>query len=320
MLYCGNIMLNLHKQFISIVVPVFRSSQSLPKLVEEINLVLQNSGHAFEIILVCDGSPDNSWNMICELHSNATNIVGINLRKNVGQHNALMAGLRHAQGDMIVTMDDDLQHNPSYIPVMINKIDEGFDLVYAKFSRREHSSWKVVGSKLNSFLARKLISAPRDLYLSPFRAMTSELCGEVVASTTPFLYLDGTILELNPKVASIEVQHEPRIHGDSNYNLRKSISLAAKMATSYSILPLRLTTYLGITMSFFSFSLGILFIVQKLTIDVMPIGWTSLITALMMVSGLQLLSIGVLGEYLGRLFRIANGQQQYHIKEIRGRE
>jgi glycosyltransferase involved in cell wall biosynthesis len=307
------------EKYISIVVPVFRSSQTLPNLVNEINRVLQNSGYQYEIILVCDGSPDNSWNTICELHCNATNVVGINLRKNVGQHNALMAGLRHAKGSIVVTMDDDLQHNPSYIPAMVNKIEEGFDLVYAKFSSRRHSFWKVVGSKLNSFLARKLIGAPRDLYLSPFRAMSSELCEEVVASKTPFLYLDGTILELNPKVVSMLVEHEARIHGESNYNLRKSISLAARMATSYSILPLRLTTYLGITMSIFSFLLGILFIVQKLTIDVMPIGWTSLITALMMVSGLQLLSIGVLGEYLGRLFRIANGQQQYHIKEIRGR-
>jgi undecaprenyl-phosphate 4-deoxy-4-formamido-L-arabinose transferase len=273
---------------------------------------------SYEIIIVCDYSPDGTWEVIKQLAVTCPKVSGILLRMNAGQHNALMAGFARATGDIVVTMDDDLQHSPEDIPKLLEKLAEGHDVVYARFKNRNHAAWKVAGSKFNNRIAGFLMKKPADLYLSPFRAMKSAICRDILTYSGPYVYVDGLILSFTRNIASVEVDHFERFAGSSRYGLTKSISLWLKMATSFSLVPLRLTSLLGIVVSGLGFVFAFLLIVQKLTIDVMPAGWASLIVAVLVIGGVQLLALGVLGEYLGRVLLTINSRPQYVISETIG--
>ncbi len=301
---------------VSVVIPVYGSAGVIPKLSELLTETIESTGRSFEIILVCDNSPDKSWQAIEEASLKYSSIRGVLLRKNVGQHNAIMAGLGCALGQVIVTMDDDLQHNPSDIPLLLNKLDEGHDIVFAHFKNRNHALWKVLGSKLNDKAAQLLLKKPKGLYLSPFRAMRSEIKDAVLRYKGPFVYLDGLILTVTTNVGSVDVAHHDRYAGDSGYSLKKSISLWMKMATNFSIYPLRLTSFAGFITAGLGFAYAIFLIIQRIMNDNLPSGWSSIIVTLLVIGGLQLLAIGMVGEYLGRALLTINGSPQYVIKKI----
>ncbi|MDZ5434233.1 glycosyltransferase family 2 protein [Pseudomonas fluorescens] len=300
---------------VSIVVPVYGSEAVLPTLVESIRDVMDSQGWNYEVIFICDQSPDNSWNVIRKITDSNPNVKGILLRMNAGQHNAIMAGLAQAVGDVIVTMDDDLQHSPSDIPSLVLKIQEGYDLAYARFKNRKHPLWKVLGSKLNNLAAGYLIKKPTDLYLSPFRAFKPEIRDQIVLYRGPYVYVDGLLLSVTRNISSVNVDHHDRQGGVSSYGMYKSISLWLKMATSFSIMPLRLTSLLGLVFSSLGFLLAVIFIIQKFTINSMPTGWSSLIVTILIIGGVQLLALGMLGEYLGRVLLTINARPQYVISE-----
>ncbi|MCM2400158.1 glycosyltransferase family 2 protein [Rhizobium sp. S153] len=306
---------------LSVVIPAYGSELTLAELVRQLEAVLSDAPGvmgSYEIILVCDHSPDGTWDVIKQLAATRPKVSGILLRMNAGQHNALMAGFARAAGDVVVTMDDDLQHSPDDIPKLLEKIAEGYDVVYARFKNRSHAAWKVAGSKFNNRIAAYLMDKPADLYLSPFRAFKSAICKDILTYSGPYVYVDGLILSVTRNIASVEVTHFERFAGTSRYGLRKSISLWLKMATSFSLVPLRLTSLLGIVVSALGFLFAFLLIVQKLTIDVMPVGWASLIVAVLVIGGVQLLALGVLGEYLGRVLLTINSRPQYVIGETVG--
>lgn len=303
---------------VSIVIPVYGSQDVLSELVSQIISVLSNLEgikKSFEIILVCDQSPDASWGKIKLLSQLHPEIKGLLLRVNTGQHNACMAGFAYSSGDIIVTMDDDLQHSPSYIPMLINVIELGSDVVYARFRDRKHPGWKILGSYFNDWAARFLVSKPKDLYLSSFRAFTSAIRDEILRYQGPFVYIDGLILNVTRNISSVDVEHHDRFAGKSFYGFRKSVSLWMKMATGFSIAPLRFTSFMGLFFSGLGFLLAIIFVIQKFTLNMMPIGWSSLIVTLLIVSGVQLLALGLIGEYIGRLFLTINLRPQYIIAE-----
>jgi undecaprenyl-phosphate 4-deoxy-4-formamido-L-arabinose transferase len=308
---------------LSVVIPAYGSELTLAELVRQLEVVLSAAPRvmgSYEIIFVCDHSPDRTWDVIKQLAGTRAKVSGILLRMNAGQHNALMAGFARATGDIVVTMDDDLQHSPEDIPELLEKLDEGHDVVYARFKNRNHAAWKVAGSKFNDRIAGYLMKKPSDLYLSPFRALKAPICRDILTYSGPYVYVDGLILSFTRNIASVEVDHFDRYAGTSRYGLRKSISLWLKMATSFSLVPLRLTSLLGIVVSGLGFLLAFLLIVQKLTIDVMPVGWASLIVAVLVIGGVQLLALGVLGEYLGRVLLTINSRPQYVIGEtVEGR-
>lgn len=306
---------------ISVVIPVYGSQHVLSELVSQVISVLSNLEivkKKFEIILVCDQSPDASWNEIKLLSNLHPEIKGLLLRINSGQHNACMAGFSISSGKIIVTMDDDLQHSPSHIPMLIDAIESGSDVVYARFKDRKHPPWKILGSHFNDWAARFLVSKPRDLYLSSFRAFTAAIKDEILRYEGPFVYIDGLILNVTRNISSVDVDHFDRFAGKSFYGFRRSVSLWMKMATGFSITPLRLTSLMGILFSALGFLFAIIFIIQKLTINVMPIGWSSLIVTLLIVGGVQLLALGVIGEYIGRLFLTINLRPQYVVAETVG--
>ncbi|MBB3944596.1 undecaprenyl-phosphate 4-deoxy-4-formamido-L-arabinose transferase [Rhizobium skierniewicense] len=303
---------------LSVVIPAYGSELTLPELVRQLEVVLSDAPNvlgSYEIILVCDHSPDGTWEVIKQLAATRSKVSGVLLRMNAGQHNALMAGFTRASGAVVVTMDDDLQHSPHDIPRLVEKVDEGYDVVYGRFTNRSHAAWKVIGSKFNNTIAAYLMKKPMDLYLSPFRAFRSVICKDILSYSGPYVYVDGLILTFTRNIASVEVNHFQRFAGDSRYGLKKSISLWLKMATSFSLVPLRLTSLLGIIVSGFGFLCAFLLIVQKLTIDVMPVGWASLIVAVLVIGGVQLLALGVIGEYLGRVLLTINSRPQYVIGE-----
>lgn len=306
---------------LSIVIPVYGSELILPELVVQIQKVmdgLEDIRGNYEMIFVCDKSPDNSWRVIQSLSQNNSRINGVLLRMNAGQHNALMAGFAKARGEIIVTMDDDLQHSPTDIPELLQKIEQGYDVAYARFKNRNHALWKLAGSRINNFVAGYLMQKPKDLYLSPFRAMKAAICDDILCYRGPYVYVDGLILSVTRNIASVDVNHYDRYEGDSGYGLRKSVSLWLKMATSFSIIPLRLTSMLGLFFAGLGFFLAILLIVQKFTLNLMPIGWSSLIVTILIVGGVQLLALGMIGEYLGRVLLTINSRPQYVIADTVG--
>lgn len=304
---------------LSIVIPVYGSERVLPELVSRIASALDTlkpmQGH-YEVIFVCDCSPDHSWKTIQHLSSKHPWIRGISLRMNAGQHNALMAGFAQARGRVVVTMDDDLQHSPDDIPALLSELSRGHDVVYARFKTRKHAGWKVAGSQLNNLVAGYLIQKPKGLYLSPFRAMKADICKDVLRYAGPFVYVDGLILSVTRNIGEIEVDHYDRYAGESGYGFKKSLSLWLKMATNFSIVPLRITSLIGVCFAGLGFLLAIALIVQKFTIDVMPVGWSSLIVTILFVGGIQLLALGMMGEYLGRVLLTLNLRPQYVVGEV----
>jgi len=297
----------MDNELISFVIPVYRSEDILPTLASNISKTMKRMKVKYELIFVCDASPDRSWVTIKKLSKQFPQIKGLLLRTNVGQHNALMAGFSKARGDIIVTMDDDLQHSPEDSVLLINKIKDGYDVSYGKFKKRNHSGWKVFGSFFNNLIASFLLKKPFNLYFSPFRAFTSEIKDEILAYRGPFVYVDGLIFSCTKNIASVEINHFERHSGSSSYDLKKSISLYLKMATSFSIFPLRLSSFLGFIFSITGFMLALYFLFQKLLYNNTPQGWTSLIVIVLILAGAQMILLGVIGEYVGRIFLTLNG-------------
>lgn len=314
-------MVNKYAYKLSLVIPVYGSELVLPELVARVQDVLSSLAEIqenYEIIFVCDNSPDQSWQVIETLASTYPQVRGILLRRNAGQHNALMAGFAQAKGEIIVTMDDDLQHSPSDIPKLLQEIKQGSDVAYARFNNRKHASWKIAGSLLNDKVAGYLLQKPKGLYLSPFRAMKAAICKELLRYTGPYVYVDGLILNITRKIATVNVDHHDRYAGESRYGLRKSISLWLKMATSFSIVPLRITSFLGMVLSGIGFLFALLLVIQKFTLNLMPDGWSSLMVTILIIGGAQLLALGMIGEYLGRILLTINSRPQYIISDTVG--
>ena len=300
---------------LSIVVPVYRSANILPTLVEQVQEALAGEGLSgdFELVLVHDAGPDNSWQVIQALAAEHDFIRGINLRKNVGQHNATIAGLNHARGRIVAIMDDDLQHPPTALGDMIRALEAGHDVCYTRYINRQHARWKQAGSRFNDLVATLLLGKPRGLYLSSFKAMRREIVDEIIKYDGPYTYIDGLILDVTRSITSVDVAHQPRLEGESNYNFRQLFSLWLKMATSFSILPLRFATYMGFFLAALSLLMLVFVIVAKLMNPGFPPGWASLIAVVLFIGGVQTLCIGMIGEYLGRTYVKLNRRPQFVI-------
>lgn len=303
---------------VSIVVPVYRSAPILPALVDETLQAMRGLelDSRFEIVFVNDASPDNSWDAIRQLSERHPFVTGVRLRKNVGQHNALMAGLRQARGELVVLMDDDLQHPPQAIGEMIAALSQGFDVCYTRYRNRQHALWKRLGSKFNDYIAGLLLNKPRNLYLSSFKAIRRPVVDEMVKYDGPYTYVDGLILGITGSITSVDINHRSRLEGTSNYTLRKLISLWMKMATSFSVGPLRLATYLGFLLSAASALMILFVVVSRLTHPDFAPGWASLMAAILLIGGIQTFCIGLIGEYLGRTYLKINGKPQYSVAEV----
>lgn len=303
---------------LSIVIPVYNSEDILDELINQITSEIKkkiNLYKNYEIILVNDKSTDNSWRKIKEIAANKKNVMGINLSKNFGQHNALMAGIKSSRGDFLITMDDDLQHSPSYIIDIINKLNEGFDVCYTKYQNNKYSFLKKLGSTINDRVANIVLDKPKNIYLSSFRGVRRNVINELKKFNGPYVYLDGIILNITNNIGSINVKHKRRLKGNSGYSFKKLFSLWLKVFTNSSIFPLRVASVTGFIITIISLFFAILLIIFKIKNPEIPQGWTSIATFIFFFSGVQLLALGIIGEYIGRIFINLNQKPQYIIQE-----
>lgn len=285
---------------LALVIPVYNSSAGLMALYQEIADALFSSSYHWRVVLIDDCSADNSWEVISRLAQDNENVTGIRLSRNLGQHRAIFVGLSEIEADVYVTMDDDLQHNPKDILTLLSALTGTVDLVYGRFSDRQHPLWKRLGSAFNDRTSAFLIKKPRGLYLSPFRAFRKNIRDSIISYRGESIYIDGLLLQATRQIREAPVQHSPRRYGESEYGLRKSASLWLSMVLGFSLSPLRMASLLGV---FFSF-LGVLgagyVVIASLGSDTPP-GWASLLVTVTFLGGLQLLSLGIIGEYLGRV-------------------
>ncbi len=297
----------------SIVIPAYNSEKSIGILVRKLSEILHNE--QYEIILVNDSSKDSTADVCKDIVNSLSNITFIDLSRNFGQHNAIIAGFNFISGEYIITMDDDLQNPPEEIFKLFGKINEGYDVVYAKYGKKKHNWMRNFGSNINDLMAKIMINKPKDIYFTSFRIIKRFVVDEIIKYDGPYCYIDGLILRITKNISMQEVQHNERTIGKSNYNLLKLFKLWMNGFTNFSILPLRVATFSGFIFSFFGFIFMAFIIIMKLTSNI-QLGWTSVMVSIIFFSGIQLISIGLLGEYIGRIFLSINKSPQFIIKKI----
>src|SRR5712672_1218737 len=300
---------------LSIVIPVYNGASSIAELVGALEQLEIPGGH--EIVLVNDGSRANSL-AVCRglVESARVSITLIDLSRNYGEHNAVMAGLRHASGTHVITMDDDLQNPPEEVEHLLSHAQEsGHEVIYTYYDEKQHAFWRNLGSRFTNWVAGFVLDKPKGFYLSSFRCMSAFVVREITRYDGPFPYIDGLILQVTQDIDRLTVRHLPRAVGRSNYTLRRLLRLWLSMFVNFSVMPLRLSTLTGFALSFIGTVGSIVVIVEALFFDP-PAGWASLMAAVMLLSGVQLLILGIVGEYLGRLYLTANRKPQSVVKSV----
>ena len=301
---------------LSVVIPVYRSAEGLPLLLERLCQNLSNSFSSWEAVLVNDGSPDHSWQVLEGLVGRYPFLVAVDLRRNCGQDNALMAGLRLSRGEVVVIMDDDLQHDPRDVPRLVARVRDGWDVCFADFETKKQAWWKNLGSAFNGWVARAVIDKPRDVYLSPFKAISRGVVDEVIRYDGPYPYVDGLILSVTSRFARIDATHHARAAGSSNYDLVRSVAVWLKLATGFSVRPLRLASFVGLGTSLLAILFGLFLIVRWFLVHGEVEGWTSILVVVSFLGGLQLFGIGIVGEYVGRAYLNINRKPQYTVRKL----
>ena len=301
---------------LSVVIPLYRSAESIERVVAELAALPIDGG--LEIVLVNDCSPDNTLGACRRIMAGCpVPVAVVNLARNFGEHNAVLTGLRHARGRWVVTMDDDGQNPPSEVPKLLAAAQAGgCDAVFGDYAVKEHAAWRNWGSRFTNRVAGWLLDKPPGLYLSSFRCLSAFLVGELIRYEGPYPYIDGLILQSTRAVTAIEVAHKPRAQGQSGYNLHRLVRLWLNMFTSFSVAPLRLATVLGLALGALGL-LGVVGVVYLYFTEQGPeFGWGSLMAALLIFSGAQLVMLGVIGEYLGRAYLTSNRRPQSVVREV----
>jgi undecaprenyl-phosphate 4-deoxy-4-formamido-L-arabinose transferase len=286
---------------LSVVVPVYRSEGSLPELVDRLHLVLEARGAPFEILLVNDGSPDGSWEVIRRLAKDRLGVRGINLMRNYGQHNALLCGIRHARFELVVTLDDDLQHPPEEIPKLLAALAEGFDVVYGTPEQEQHGLCRDLASQITKWALQSAMGAQIARKVSAFRALRTQLRDAFADYQGSNVSLDVLLSWSTTRFAAVPVKHAPRTIGASNYTFRKLLIHALNMVTGFSTMPLRLGTLLGFTFTLFGIGVLLLVLARYLIEGNSIPGFPFLASIIAIFSGAQLFALGMIGEYLGRM-------------------
>ncbi|MEM1156395.1 MAG: glycosyltransferase family 2 protein [Pseudomonadota bacterium] len=310
------------KPELSVIIPVYNSEGTIASLVCAAELVLRDHFAGVQFVLVNDGSRDGSHEVILEMLSSELGyaVKYIQLARNFGEHNAVICGLRYADGDVAAIIDDDFQNPPEEIIRLVTRLRGGYDVVYSRYELKRHSLFRNLGSRFNDLVATALLKKPRGLYLSSFKVINRFVIDIVTSYEGPYPYLDGLILRSTRSIGTQLCEHQPRQKGESNYTLRKLVSLWLNMFTSFSVSPLRVASYLGLSMAAVGFFMALFFILSWSVGGVLsseiPKGWASLIVTLTFFSGIQLLVLGLVGEYVGRVFMTLNRQPQSVVRSV----
>jgi glycosyltransferase involved in cell wall biosynthesis len=290
---------------LSIVIPVYNSHDILPELVHQLADELPKQVDQYEVLLVNDGSRDGSWETIATLSRQYPWLVGINLMRNYGQHNALLCGLRAARYPITVTMDDDLQHPPQEIGRLLDRLSEGYDVVYGTPQQEKHNLWRVLSSRITKLALQSTMGAQTANQVSAFRALRTELRDSFAMFLGPYVSIDVLLTWGTTRFSALPVEHQPRYAGASNYTFRKLVRHALNMITGFSVLPLRLASLLGFSFALFGV-LVLLYVIGRFVLQGSPVpGFPFLASTIAIFSGVQLFALGIIGEYLARMhFRL----------------
>ena len=304
---------------VSFVIPCYRSEHTIGKVVDKIENTIRKDDEC-EIILVNDCSPDDTFETIRGLCEKWDNVKGISLAKNFGQHAALMAGFRHVTGGVVVCLDDDGQTPPEEVYKLLDKLDENTDVVYAEYEQKKHSIFRNMGSKINSKMTEYLIGKPKNLFVSSYFAARRYIIDEIIKYENPYPYVIGLILRATKNIKNAKVNHHAREEGQSGYSFKKLIRLWLNGFTAFSVKPLRIATALGLVFAFLGFAYAIYTVINKFINPNVPVGWSSMMAAFMVIGGCILFMLGLIGEYIGRIYISINNSPQYVIRDVIGYE
>lgn len=301
---------------ISFVIPCYRSEKTVQKVYTEIVEVLQQKKeYSYEIIMVNDASPDNVLKVLVDLSKLDANVKVIDCAKNMGKHAALMAGFRYVTGDYIVCVDDDYQCPVDRLWDLIKPLEEDYDVSIAKYGIKKQSRFKNFGSWMNGIMMTYMIGKPKELQFANFTAMKRFVVDEIVKYDNPYSYVNGLILRTTNKIANVPMEERKRLEGTGGYTLRKSLKLWINGFTAFSILPLRIAIYLGLFFSVIGFLTGIITVIRKLLNPLILAGYTSTIAVMLFIGGIMLFMMGILGEYIGRIYMCINRAPQYIVRK-----
>lgn len=299
---------------LSICIPVYNGAATIAALVDTCIATLREH-YALEFVLVDDYSRDASDAVCKELTARHDCVKYISLRRNFGEHNAVMCALNYATGDFAVIIDDDFQNPPSEIRALVEEARKGYDVVYSRYADKQHGFLRNLGSRFNDRVANWLLEKPPGLYLSSFKVIGADMVKRLIRYQGPSPYIDGLVLRETRNISSVLVAHAARQAGQSNYTLAKLVSLWLNMFINFSIKPLRLFALFGFVVTLVSFVAAVAFIIQKLLNPTMQVGWTSVMVSILFFAGVQIIFLGLIGEYVGKHYLHSNGTPQWVVKE-----
>ena len=306
------------KPYISVVIPVYQGANTLGLLYKRLNATMMKLKKPFELIFVDDGSSDDSWKILEGLYRDDSHIRIIQLARNFGQHNALMCGFAKSHGNIVITLDDDLQNPPEEIGKLIAKLGEGFDVVYGQYLEKKHSPFRNFGSTLVQMVYRSIFHMQGNL--TSFRALKREVVLGILSYHHHFTFVDGLISWHTRRIGYVDVQHSKRYTGSSTYSFSKLLILSVNLLTNFSIVPLQVASVIGFTLSFMGLSLALFYFLKKILYDIPVTGFATIIIAVLLFSGVQLITVGIIGEYIGRIHLNINRKPQFVIKTEKERE
>ena len=302
---------------VSFVIPCYRSALTIGNVVKEIQDAMKTlEAYSYEIILVNDCSPDDTFDVITEICRKNQNICGVNLAKNFGQHGALMAGFHQVTGDILVCLDDDGQTPANEVGKLLEEIERGQDVVYASYEHKKHSLFRNFGSWVNEKMAQFLLGKPKELYVSSYFAARRFIVDEMLKYENAYPYVIGLVLRTTKRISNVPVQHREREIGTSGYTLGKLLALWFNGFTAFSTKPLRIATISGTVFACIGFLYTIYTIIKKFVNPAVPIGFSSMMSAILLIGGMIMIMLGLIGEYIGRMYICMNNAPQFVIRDL----
>ena len=301
---------------LSFVIPCYRSADSVGDVIARIIATVKADGrYDYEVICINDYSPDNTLEVLKEIAAGNPKVKVLALTRNFGQHSALMAGYNHVTGDIVVCLDDDGQNPPEEMFKLIDKLEEGYDLVSARYTKKKHNFIRRMGSKVSFAMSRYLVGMPKDLDLNSYCVFRRFVADEVVKYRNAYPFVHGLMLRITRNIANVDITHQDRQSGTSGYTLGKLLSLWMNGFTAFSEKPLRLASLLGVSCAAVGFFYSLVIIIRKILNPAIPAGYSSLMAVVLILCGMIMLLLGLLGEYIGRMYICLNNAPQYAIRE-----
>ena len=304
-------------KLVSFVIPCYRSEHTIAGVVEEINRAMAGlPQYDHEIVLVNDCSPDGTFAVLERLARQDGRICAVDLAKNFGQHAAIMAGLSHTRGDYVVCLDDDGQTPADEVGKLLEKLEEGYDVVYASYEHKQHSKFRNWGTRVNCKMTEIMLGKPKDLAIPSYLAAKRFIIDEMLNYKHCFPYVDGLVLRSTRRICNVPVNHRQRQEGESGYTIGKLLSLWMNGFTSFSVKPLRLATYAGVATAMLGFLYAIYIIIKYFVDSSVPVGWSSTMALQLVLGGIILVVLGLIGEYIGRIYMCINASPQFVEREV----